>query len=232
LSTSSPPVHVGEEHSPLAHHFDDLEQQHEAGTLGMWTFLITELMIFGGLFCGLAVYRWLYTEEFAAASGHLLWPLATLNTVILLCSSFTVVMSVYAAQTGQQRALLWYLIGTMVLGVAFLVVKFTEYAMEYHEKLIPYSGLFNPEHFEGHANDPAFIAHVKLFMALYFLMTGLHATHMVIGLGLFAWLIVLWRRGAFTPEHHPQVELVGLYWHFVDVVWIFLFPLLYLTGHS
>ena len=227
-----------------AHQFDDLGQQHAAATLGMWMFLVTELMIFGGLFLALALYMWKYADEFAAASRHLLWQLATLNTVVLLGSSYTVVLSVHAAQTGQKRKLVWFIALTMLLGIAFLGIKFTEYGIDYHEGLVPIPPVFNAEgkHVSGfnwerfkdadpkryeHV-DPDFPNRVRLFLTLYFVMTGLHATHMVIGLGLFTWLLILARRGSLTPEHHAPVEMVGLYWHFVDVVWIFLFPLLYL----
>jgi cytochrome c oxidase subunit 3 len=222
----SPPTEHGHG-GPLAHQFDDLAQQHAAATLGMWMFLVTELMIFGGLFCALAIYMYKYVDEFSVASGHLRWDLATINTFILLTSSYTVVLSVHAAQTGQKKRLETFLLLTMLLGVAFLGVKFYEYWIDYKEGLVPGTGWFKPEG-ELAKESAEFLARVRLFLTMYFIMTGLHATHMVIGLGLFAWLLLLARRGAFTPGHHPQVELVGLYWHFVDLVWIFLFPLLYL----
>jgi cytochrome c oxidase subunit 3 len=222
------PGHEPGSHGPahVAHQFDTAEQQHAAATLGMWMFLVTELMIFGGLFCALAVYMYRYPEEFAAGSRHLSWKLATINTVVLLLSSYTVVLSVHAAQTGKQSHLTWYILATTALGLTFLVIKGIEYSIDFHEGLIPHLRYFNPHEFEG-MNDEQ-LAHVRLFLSLYFIMTGLHATHMVIGLGLFTWLLVQARRGKFTPEHHTAVEVVGLYWHFVDVVWIFLFPLLYL----
>lgn len=227
-----PVGHAPEEHHPrLAHHFDDLAQQRESATLGMWTFLVTEIMIFGGLFTAYAVYRWHYPAEYAAASEHLMWKIATLNTVILLSSSFTVVLAVQAAELGNNRWIAIHLALTIVLGVAFLALKFYEYSVEYHEGLIPLPGLFDAANFPGHENDPLFLAHVKQFMCLYFLMTGLHAIHMLIGLGLLVWLIRLATKDYFLAEYHPQVELTGLYWHLVDVIWIFIFPLLYLTGH-
>ena len=245
---AGPPGSTGGGHGPdvphHAHQFDNLGQQHAAATLGMWMFLVTELMIFGGLFAGLAVYMWRFPHEFAAGSRLLLWQLATLNTVVLLGSSYTVVLSVHAAQTGQQRRLQMFIVLTMLLGLAFLAIKFTEYGIDIHEGVVPVPEVvdatgkhvsgFNTEAFKE--ADPKryedvtadFLNHVRLFLTFYYVMTGLHATHMVIGLGLFTWLLVEARRGAFTPEHHVPVELVGLYWHFVDVVWIFLFPLLYL----
>jgi cytochrome c oxidase subunit 3 len=213
----------------VAHQFDTAEQQKAASTLGMWMFLVTELMIFGGLFTALAVYMFRYPHEFAVGSGHLRWDLATINTVVLLFSSYTVVLSVHAAQTGQRDRLTWFILATMALGLAFLVIKFIEYGIDYREHLMPSAGWFRPEEFENmrDMNDQQ-LGRVRLFLSLYFIMTGLHATHMVIGLGLFTWLLIQASRGKFTPEHHTPVELVGLYWHFVDLVWIFLFPLLYL----
>ncbi|MBX9679361.1 MAG: cytochrome c oxidase subunit 3 family protein [Gemmataceae bacterium] len=216
--------------SPLAHHFDDLEQQHGAANLGMWTFLVTEVMIFGGLFASYAVYRSLFPEAFEAASDKLLWWLATINTVVLLSSSFTMVLAVHGAQVGNRKFLVNGLLATIALGILFLGLKFYEYQVDYLEGLIPIPGWFSGEHFHVPPDDPLFLGHVRLFMVLYFVMTGLHAVHMIIGMGILGWLVFKARRGAYTPEHHPQVELVGLYWHFVDVVWIFLFPLLYLSG--
>jgi cytochrome c oxidase subunit 3 len=169
---------------------------------------------------------WRYAAEFADASSHLRWDLATANTVVLLGSSYTVVLAVHAAQTGQQRRLTMFIVFTMLLGLAFLAIKFTEYGIDFRDGLVPSTSFFNADEFPGKSAE--YLNHVRLFLMLYFLMTGLHATHMVIGLGLFTWLLVEARRGAFTPEHHTAVEVIGLYWHFVDVVWIFLFPLLYL----
>jgi cytochrome c oxidase subunit III len=222
---AGPPGH-GHDVPHHAHQFDSLAQQHAASMLGMWMFLVTELMIFGGLFAALAVYMWLYAEAFAVGSSHLRWDLATLNTVVLLGSSYTVVLSVHAAQTGQQRRLVMFIGLTMLLGLAFLGIKFTEYAIDIEEGLVPSLPGFNAERFPGRSDE--FLSHVRLFLVLYYVMTGLHASHMVIGLGLFTWLLILARKGAFTPEHHTHVELIGLYWHFVDLIWIFLFPLLYL----
>jgi len=216
--------------SPLAHHFDDLDQQHGAANLGMWTFLVTEVMIFGGLFVAYTVYRWAFTSAFEAAANELHWGLATFNTAVLLSSSFTMVLAVHGAQTGKRSFLTGGLLATIALGVLFLGLKFYEYRLEYQEGLIPLSGWFQPHELHVDPNDALFLGHVRLFMVLYFVMTGLHAVHMIVGMAILAWLAYRTRRGAFTPEHHPEVELIGLYWHFVDVVWIFLFPLLYLSG--
>lgn len=205
----------------LAHQFDDLVQQYEASNLGMWTFLLTEIMFFGGLFVGYTVYRTLYPEGFMVGSQHLKVLLGTLNTAVLLSSSLTMALAVHAAQAGHTRSLIGFLLGTMLLGLAFLSIKGYEYALEYHEHLVPainfgYTGAHAPQ--------------VELFMVFYFVMTCLHALHMIIGLSLLTVLVVLGWRGHFSATYHTPVEVIGLYWHFVDIVWIFLYPLLYLTG--
>lgn len=213
-------------HSPhLEHHFDSLEQQQTAATLGMWMFLATEVMFFGGMFAGYAVYRWLYPAAWVEGSSHLdtLW--GTINTCVLLTSSLTVALSVYEAQMGRRRQLVWMLVATMVLGAAFLGIKFYEYYHKWEESLIPGPGfeLLHP------INEEVSPRLVEMFYGFYFAMTGFHALHMVIGLGLYAWLLIRARRGEFSAGYHTPVEIVGLYWHFVDIVWVFLFPLLYLV---
>jgi cytochrome c oxidase subunit III len=205
----------------LAHHFSDLEQQHEATTLGMWVFLVTEVMFFGGLFCAYAVYRGLYPEAFARASHHLDVQLGAINTAVLIGSSFTMVLAVHAASLRKRGAITLWLAATIVLGAAFLAVKAFEYRDKWEHHLIPGPGF----RFEGAAGG-----NEQLFYALYFAMTGLHALHMLIGMVALAWLAVLARRGRFDLPGRNGVEIAGLYWHFVDLVWIFLFPLLYLIG--
>ena len=213
-------------HSPhLEHHFDSLEQQQTAATLGMWMFLATEVMFFGGMFAGYAVYRWRYPAAWIEGSSHLdtLW--GTINTCVLLTSSLTVALSVYEAQMGRRRRLVWMLVATMVLGAAFLGIKFYEYYHKWEENLIPVPGFKL-----SHATNPEVPQElVRMFYGFYFAMTGFHALHMIIGLGLYTWLVVRARRGEFSTEYHTPVEIVGLYWHFVDIVWVFLFPLLYLV---
>ena len=207
--------------SALAHQFDDLAQQREAATLGMWVFLVTEVLFFGGLFLVYSVYRTLYPAAFTAASHELDVMLGSINTVVLITSSLTMALAVRAAQTGQRRLLLLLLIATMVLGAAFLGIKSVEYYHKFVEHHVPGPGfVFEAEH----------ARHAQIFFSLYFLMTGLHAVHMIIGLGIMA--VMLWWswRGTITPEYYSPIEISGLYWHFVDIVWIFLFPLLYLIG--
>ena len=209
----------------VAHQFDDPIQQHEAATLGMWAFLATEVLFFGGLFLAYAIYRHYHFDGFRFASTHYLrWYLGGINTAVLLCSSLTVVLAVHAAHVGDNKKLVRMLLLTMLLGAAFLGIKACEYTIDYKEGVIPTARLFHPHDLApGVRGD-----HVRLFMSLYFVMTGIHATHMIIGLGLFAWLAWKASRGAFSPENYNAVEICGLYWHFVDLVWIFLFPLMYL----
>jgi cytochrome c oxidase subunit 3 len=188
----------------------------------MWTFLATEVMFLGALIAAYAIYRLNYPPQFGAAAAKLNVPLATLNTAVLLTSSFTMVLAVHAAQTGRRGQLVLFLIVTMILGAAFLGIKFTEYYTDYEEHLVPLRGfIFEPE---GVA-DPA---KAKLFFNFYFALTGLHAIHMIVGIGVLATLVVLAWRGKFSPEYYMPIEASGLYWHFVDVVWVFLFPILYL----
>lgn len=213
--------HAAGQHELVAHQFDDLDQQHKADSLGMWVFLATEVLFFGVLFTAYAIYRMLYPAAWAEASHHLNQPLGALNTAVLLCSSLSVVLAVHAAQTGHRKRLVTFLLLTVVLGAIFLGIKAYEYYVDYLEGLIP-GRLFTYESQDA--------AHVELFFLMYFTMTGIHAFHMIIGLGLFTVLAFFaWRR-RYTPEKHMPIELCGLYWHFVDVVWVFLFPLLYLIG--
>jgi cytochrome c oxidase subunit 3 len=212
---------VATEHGALAEQFDDLEQQHEAATLGMWVFLVTEILFFGGLFVGYTVYRTAYPEAFREASHHLDILLGGINTAVLIGSSLTMALAVHSAQEGESRALVRFLLLTMALGSVFLGIKGTEYAHKYHEHLVP--GLRFA--YEGpHAGQ------VQLFLTFYFVMTALHALHLTAGIGLLGVLALLAWRGRFSPAYYAPIETGGLYWHFVDIVWIFLFPLLYLIG--
>jgi len=207
----------------LEHQFDDLEQQHEASWLGMWVFLTTEVMFFGGLFLGYAVYRGSYSHAFGMASEHLDIVLGTINTAVLLCSSLTMALAVHATQLGTRKTAVVFLLLTILLGSVFLGIKGVEYYHKYDESLIPGHDF----HFEN--ADPR---HAQIFFSFYFVMTGMHALHMVIGIGLLAVMAYLTYAGRFSPEHASPIEIAGLYWHFVDIVWVFLFPLLYLIDRS
>ena len=205
--------------SALAHQFDDMVQQQEAASLGMWVFLATEIMFFGGLFVSYTVYRFLFPEAWAAGSHLTDLTLGSINTVVLIGSSLTMALAVYYAQAGKRNALLLFLVLTIVLGSAFLGIKFLEYYHKFEEHHIPGYDF----QFPG-----PLASRVSLFIVFYFFMTGMHALHMIIGIGLMVALIVrAWRR-EFSSGYFAPVEVTGLYWHFLDIVWIFLFPLLYL----
>ena len=210
---------MSEGHSALAEQFRDLEQQREASSLGMWVFLVTEIMFFGGLFLAYTVARTTHPAAFAQASRHLDVTLGSANTAVLIVSSLTMALAVHASQVGRRRALIAFLILTIALGCTFLGIKAIEYADKFHHHLVPGSGFS----FSGPEARPA-----ELFFSLYFAMTGLHALHMVIGVGVVVVLLLRARRCRYTVQYHTPVELSGLYWHFVDIIWIFLFPLLYL----
>jgi cytochrome c oxidase subunit III len=222
-------------HPPaLAHHFDDLEQQHEAAALGMWLFLATEVLFFGGLFLVYAIYRSKYADAFAAASHTLDIRLGAINTAVLIASSLTMALAVHAAHLGQRRTLMLFLVATMALGGVFLGIKGVEYYHKFAEHHVPGpSFLFEPEHEPGGNAvliQKDIVRHAQIFFSLYFMMTGLHALHMIVGLGIMAFMFWWAWRGTVTAEYYSPIEISGLYWHFVDIVWIFLFPLLYLIG--
>ena len=204
----------------VAHHFDTAHQEFETAQIGMWVFLAQELLFFSGLFVAYAVFRTLYPEMFLEASHHLSWKMGALNTVFLITSSFTMVMGVRSAQLSKIKQCIQYLVATFVLAGAFMVVKFFEYQEKFHHGFLP-SNFFTGEGFHDT---------LHIFFGIYFVLTGLHGLHVVIGMGLIAWLIIRARRGEFHAQYFTPVEMVGLYWHLVDLVWIFLFPLLYLVG--
>ena len=229
-------------HPALQHHFENMEQQREAGTLGMWVFLVTEIMFFGGMFLAYTLYRGSYGAAFASASNHLDIKLGAFNTGVLILSSFTMAMAVYFTQIGKSRPQVFCLLLTLILGLTFLGVKAVEYKSKYDDSLIPGRLVpnrpFGPEVAQhGEINEHklhllgnATLKQVELFYWIYFAMTGMHALHMIIGAGLLTFLLIFSIKGRYGPEYHSPVEVIGLYWHFVDIVWIFLFPLLYLLG--
>lgn len=210
------------EHVPgLAHHFEDFDQQNESATLGMWAFLVTEVMFFGGLFLGYTVYRGAAPEAFALASHELSIGWGAFNTAVLIGSSLTMALAVRNAQLGNSRGTARQLGATLALGVVFLGVKAIEYSSKFEHHLVPGPDFrFAAEHADS----------AELFFGFYFCMTGLHATHMVIGMVIMAIVARRAARGRYTAGNFLGVEMLGLYWHFVDLVWIFLFPLLYLIG--
>ncbi|HET6400361.1 MAG TPA: cytochrome c oxidase subunit 3 [Candidatus Kapabacteria bacterium] len=275
-------VEIHAEHHPnLAHHFESMEQQREAGTLGMWWFLLTEIMFFGGMFLAYTVYRHMYFSAFAAGSDVLSIWWGTFNTAVLIGSSLTMALAVFHAQTGNSKKTTLFLLLTIFLGLVFLRVKYIEYSDKFAEHVFPAGAYEWPPHeapagphnvgdlflmltgleashpagitqqgmpvkvttnyaesgpyygvggsIPEQIGNPSFGAHVRMFFLLYFAMTGFHALHMIIGIGiLFVLAWQAWRK-KFSREYHSYIELTGLYWHFVDIVWIFLFALLYLV---
>lgn len=286
-------------HAPgLQHQFEDMKQQEESVSIGMWMFLAQEIMFFGGLFTAYVVYRWRFPMAFAAGSNHLDAFWGGLNTVILIVSSLTMALAVYYAQKGNRNMQVIMIVLTMVFGSGFLGVKAIEYTDKYNHGLVPVTGLnkkvkeadakphavksdkfvlpfettasaaasttgeqkpyINPNgefqwedtslvtqaekggylteserhgYYSNGVLDPhKFQERVRLFYFIYFVMTGLHALHMIIGLGIMLWLLIRAWMGEFSAQYFAPVEMAGLYWHFVDIVWIFLFPLLYLLG--
>jgi cytochrome c oxidase subunit 3 len=214
-------THGHAHHPAQQHQFETMEQQQEASALGMWLFLVTEIMFFGGLFMAYLLYRVWYPVAWAEGSLELDIVLGGVNTVVLIGSSLTMVLAVRAAQLGSSKGTVGWLIATMGLGLVFLIIKGFEYAHKFEVGHVPGPNFV----FEGpHAKQ------VEIFLSLYFMMTGLHALHMVIGFGILTWILIGAYKNHYSPEWYTPVELSGLYWHFVDIVWIFLFPLLYLIG--
>ncbi len=208
--------HDGGAHA-YAHQFDSAEHQHSAVQLGMWVFIAQEILFFGGLFLTYTVYRFGYPTAFAQASHHLDITLGAVNTAVLIASSLTMALAVHGGQLGNRFTQTLFLAATIVLGSIFLGIKTIEYGHKFHEHLVPGPGFIG---------DP----HEQIFFSLYFMMTGLHALHMIIGIAILAVLTWQASRGAYGKHYYSPVELTGLYWHFVDIIWIFLFPLLYLIG--
>lgn len=222
-------------HSVLTRHaleqqFRDLEQQHHTASLGMWIFLATEVMFFGTLFLGLGIYHYLYPEAFEKASAKLNWVIGGTNTVVLLVSSLFMVLAVHYARLGKRGQLLTFLALTAVLGLVFLGLKGWEYYTDYRDNLIP-GWRFDEGEWTGQAGLGAEqVPHVKLFLLFYWIMTGLHGVHVTIGIAAVLTMFALAWRGTFSPAYYSPVDVTALYWHFVDTVWIFLLPMLYLLG--
>lgn len=207
---------------PLAHHFSDPEQQLESGKLGMWLFLVTEVLLFGGLFCAYAIYRSLHPEVFEVAHKFLDTNMGALNTVVLLFSSLTVALSIRAAQLNDKKWIVGYLAITLACAATFLIVKYFEYSHKIHDGLLPGT------HFKAMGEAIPNPDQVQVFFSIYFMMTGLHGIHVVLGMIVLTWVMIRAIKGEFGSHYYQPIELGGLYWHLVDVIWIFLFPLLYL----
>lgn len=212
--------HVAE-HAFRQHHFVDAEQQFETSKLGMWLFLATEILMFGGLFVGFGVMQGVYPEAWVAGHHHLDRILGAVNTVFLLCSSFTMVMAVHYSSINQKSKTVMNLLLTLAFAFGFLVIKYFEYSHKIHDGLLP-GRLFT---YSG--GGPAEQA---MFFGFYFAMTGLHGFHVLVGIFLIAWIAIRAQKGQFSSAYYTPVDLVGLYWHLVDLIWIYLFPLLYLVS--
>ena len=245
VATTHPHTHetaVAAEHAHVSlpqhrHHFETVEQQREAGSFGMWLFLLTEIMFFGGLFFAYLLYRNWYYDAFFTASNQLSIPLGTANTAILITSGFFMALAVWAAEVRKKDMLVWTLILTTVFGIAFLGIKYDEYHEKWEKHHIPgahfdIAEFVNPAAYgiKEKPLPPDMAQRTQVFFFLYFAMTGMHALHMIIGVGLLFWLIWRARRGDFSAGYVAPIENFGLYWHFVDIVWLFLFPLLYLIN--
>jgi cytochrome c oxidase subunit 3 len=251
--------HDHDDHHVLQHHFDDMDQQRESISLGMWTFLMTEIMMFSGLFFCYALFRWKFYDAYLLGSQQLNITLGTINTFVLLASSMTMALAVHAAQTRDRKRLVAYIIGTIVFGGAFLGVKAVEWTADYHEGLVPkiswdptrWPTVHHPpaeykamaqavtsdaatvpdfKHFKDGRPQEVSVQQVKMYFLLYFCMTGLHAIHMVAGILILIPMLLMAMAGSFTNGNDQPIEIFGLYWHFIDIVWVFLFPLLYLIA--
>ena len=240
----------------LAHHFESRAQQADSAKLGMWLFLVTEILLFGGLFCAYAVYRANHPEIFIYAHQFLDKTLGGINTVVLICSSLTFAWAVRAAQMGNKKLLVRLLAATLLCAFGFLGIKFVEYKHKWEHGLLPGTYFKAPGHGEehdepsaggaepdtdgggtvdvdpggGYAAGASVPRNAQVFFGIYFVMTGLHALHVIAGMAVIVWLILRARKGHFSADYFAPVDLGGLYWHLVDVIWIFLFPLLYLIG--
>jgi cytochrome c oxidase subunit 3 len=220
--TAAPETAHGSGHSPfLQHHFVEMAQQFEASKIGMWLFLVTEVLLFGGLFVGYGIMHARHPEAFREAHHHLDRVMGAINTIVLLVSSFTMVMAVWAASMSRRKLLLIFLALTFLLAGCFMVVKYFEYSHKFHDGLLPGK-------FYSHQGDT--VPGQFMFFSFYFMMTGLHGFHVLVGMACIAWLFFRAWRGHFSSAYYGPVDLVGLYWHLVDLIWIYLFPLMYLLS--
>ena len=208
-------------HHHPAHHFETATQEESACKLGMWLFLCTEILMFGGLFVGYALYKNMYPDIFLEGARFLDWKLGAVNTVVLLVSSFTMALSIYYAQKNQRKRSTTCLWLTLLCGFVFMGIKYVEYSHKLHLGLAPGA-------FFSYTDGPV-LKNLPLYFSFYYCMTGLHGSHVLAGMGLIFWLIIRSRRGDFNPSYYTPLECVGLFWHLVDLIWIYLFPLLYLV---
>jgi cytochrome c oxidase subunit III len=212
-----------EYHHHTAHHFDNAEAEYNASKFGVWLFLCTEILMFGGMFVGYILYHERYPEIFHTGAKFLDWRLGAINTIVLLFSSLTMALSIYYAQMNNKKMVLVSLYTTLICAFIFLGIKYVEWSHKIHEGLLP-GKLFTYDGPESHVHNLA------LYFSFYFTMTGIHASHVIAGMALIVWLIKRAHRGEFGKKYWTPLECVGLFWHLVDLIWIYLFPLLYLIG--
>ncbi len=222
MSTATHTTSADHGHSPfLQHHFRDMDQQFNTAKIGMWLFLVTEILMFGGLFIGYGIMHASHPQAFLAAHHHLDRTLGAINTIVLLFSSFTMVMAIWAAQTSRKGLVILFLVITLLCAATFMGIKYSEYSHKFHEGLLP--GKYYTH--EGDTVPGQF-----LFFSFYFMMTGLHGIHVLLGMVVISWLIFRAVRGDFGPGYYGPLDVTGLYWHLVDLIWIYLFPLMYLIS--
>ena len=222
-STLSPQFHV-------AHHFDSADTQFDAGKMGIWLFLVTEVLLFGGLFAAFFVYRSWYLDAFVEGHHHLDKVMGGINTVVLITSSLTMALAVRAAQVSNKKQTVGLLVVTLLCAAAFLVIKYFEYSHKVHDGLIPFQLTQADGSLKNYFTAAFEHPEARMFFTIYFMMTGIHGLHVIIGMGLIFWVALKAMKGQFSSRYYAPVEGVGLYWHLVDLVWIFVFPLLYLVG--
>lgn len=218
MSTDNHTSHAGHPH---AHHFNDAKHEYTTSKEGVWLFLTSEILMFGGLFVGYLIYQGLYPEVFREGSTHTDWRMGALNTIVLLTSSLTMVLGVHYSQHNQKDKAVKALAVTVLCGAIFMVVKYFEYSHKIHLGLLPGT---------WYSADKHGLDNIGLYYSFYFMMTGLHGIHVLGGMGLITWVMLRARKGEFSDKYYTPVEGVGLFWHLVDLIWIFLFPLLYLVG--
>ncbi len=213
---------------PVASHFRDAQHQYASNKEGIWLFMVTEILMFGGLFVGYILFHTLYPEMFAEGASYLDWKLGFINTLVLIFSSLTMALGIYFNQVGQPKKATWALGLTVLCGAIFMVIKYFEYTHKFHLGIFP-GAMLNPEMMKEHGH-PVQHANLGLYFGFYFCMSGLHGLHVLIGMGLITWVMIRNIRGDFNPNYFTPIEGVGIFWHIVDLIWIFLFPLLYLVG--
>jgi cytochrome c oxidase subunit 3 len=229
MSTAKHDAHSGHHH---AHHFENAEHEYETSKQGVWLFLATEVLMFGGLFVGYLYFHHIYPEVFRIGSKFTDWRMGSANTVVLLTSSLTMALGIYYTQKNKVGVAMVNLGATVLCGAIFMGIKYMEYSHKIGEGLMPGSW------FKGNFEEISHLTGVPLemipknlalYFSFYYMMTGLHGIHVMIGMGLIIWTMIRLKRGDFSPTHYTAMEGVGLFWHLVDLVWIYLFPLLYLV---